>query len=150
MNKLKMFFLWAVLVIVVLLLLSDTVLAQTKPVSIRYKDKDYVVGHDIVAFRVKEKYYNSELLKKFKELNYEIVFTSEKARSVFLRTDGKSDILEHYYKFEKEEYVKNVLPYDATTTCYIPNDNSLSNQWYLIMVVYQQMELHLILVMGQV
>ena len=93
------------------LFVSFSILAQTKTVSIHYKGKDYVVGHDIVCFIVKEGYYNDELLKQFEKENYEIALTLPKFRYVFLRTDGKSDILEHYYKFDKEEYVEEVVPY---------------------------------------
>jgi subtilisin family serine protease/tetratricopeptide (TPR) repeat protein len=113
------------------LFVSFSILSQTKSVSIHYKDKDYTVGHDIVCFIVKEKYYNDELLKKFKELNYEIALTLPKFRSVFLRTDGRGDILEHYYKFDKEEYIEKVVPYEMGSTCWVPNDSDLSNQWYL-------------------
>jgi hypothetical protein len=32
------------------LFITFSIIAQTKPISIHYKDKDYTVGHDIVSF----------------------------------------------------------------------------------------------------
>jgi len=40
--------------------------------------------------------------------------------------------LEHYYKFDKEDYVESVFPYIAGSLDYTtPNDTYFSNQWYL-------------------
>ena len=125
--KIKNYFKTSIILVFLISFINISVLSQTKFVSIHYKDKEYVVGHDVVCFIVKEKYYNDELLKKFKELNYEIALTLPKFRSVFLRTDGKSNILEHYYKFEKEKYVDSIIRYKPGTAEYQPNDTEYQN-----------------------
>ena len=65
------------------LFIAFSALAQTHSVQIHWKGNDYIVGHDVVCFIVKEKYYNDELLKRFKGLNYEVALTIPGFRSVF-------------------------------------------------------------------
>jgi thermitase len=135
-NKRKNFS--CIILCFVILLSSNYSFAQhqAKFVTINYNDKEYLVVSDIVCLDIKENFYNKELFDRIEKSGYEIISTREKHHKILLRTDGKSDILEHYYKFEKEEYVENVLPYVAVTGYYTPNDPRYSPsqnpyQWYL-------------------
>jgi uncharacterized GH25 family protein len=80
---------------------------------LNYKGNFYLVSTKYVGFIVKEGYYNDELLEKLSEPPYSIAFASEKYRSIVLSVSGdimNINILDHYLKFEKEQFVENVFP----------------------------------------
>jgi hypothetical protein len=78
-----------------------------------YKGERHCVAANMVCLSIKAEFHNSELLDKLEKSGYEIVTSKPKYSLILVRTDGKQHILAHYYKFEKEEYVKEVLPYEA-------------------------------------
>jgi len=85
---------------------------------------------------IKENYYTDDLHKKLESLNYKITFAEKKFRSIIVQTDGKSDLLEHCLKLEKEGYVESVYPVEPTRECYTPGDPRYlpgqgQYQWYL-------------------
>ena len=84
-------------------------------VYIIYKGERHYVVADMVCLAIKEDYYNDELLERIEKDGYEILTSKPQYLRLLLLTDGKKHILEHYYKFEKEEYVESVLPYTAVT-----------------------------------
>jgi len=84
--------------------------------GIVYKGKSHYVCADMVCLSIKAEFYNDELqlFEKIEKSGYEILSSKPQYLLILVRTDGKQHILAHYCKFEKEEYVKEVLPYDAT------------------------------------
>ena len=95
-------------IFLVLIFTCSTMLAQVT--YIKYKDKDYRVINNQIELRIKENYYTDDIHKKLEDLNYTITFADNKYRSIIVQTDGKSDLLEHCLKLEKEEYVEAVFP----------------------------------------
>lgn len=85
-----------------------------------YKGENHFVVADMVCLSIKAEFFNDEpqLLERIEKSGYEIVSSKLKYLQVLVRTDGKQHILAHYCKFEKEEYVKEVLPYDATVATF--------------------------------
>jgi hypothetical protein len=114
----------------IILLFSSYSFAQyyVEFATIKYKGEEHYVVSNMICLDIKENFYNSKLLDKIEKSGYKIISAKEKYRKLLLQTDVKSDILEHYYKFEKEEYVEKVLPYHAII--YHVNDPAVSYQYY--------------------
>jgi subtilisin family serine protease len=96
-------------------------------VKIKYKGEEYLTPYNKIALKIKKDYYSDELLKKFDDSEYKIIFTSKKFLSIMLQTDGKVDLLKQYEKFEKEEYVDSIIRYKPGTAEYQPNDTEYQN-----------------------
>jgi len=74
----------------------------------------------MVCLSIKAEFYNDELqlLERIEKSGYEILSSKPQYLLILVRTDGKQHILAHYCRFEKEEYVKEVLPYDAIVAAF--------------------------------
>ena len=95
---------------------NDDTPYRDKFINITYKGKKYYVVADYVCLAIKANYYfNEDVFNKIEKDGYEIIYSKPHYLRLLLRTDGKQHILKHYYKFEKEEYVEEVLPYTAVT-----------------------------------
>ena len=93
-------------IFLILVFTCSTMLAQDAYIThIKYKDKDYTVINNQIGLIIKENNYTDNLHKKLETLNYKITFAEKKFRSIIVQTDGKSDLLEHCLKLEKEEYI---------------------------------------------
>jgi hypothetical protein len=78
-------------------------------------------------FIVKEGYYNDELIDKLKTPPYSTLYsfsgTSAKERTIFLNVKGDSynmNILDHYLKFEKKEFVEQIIPFEIGGILFTP------------------------------
>jgi hypothetical protein len=95
---------------------NDDAPYRGKFINITYKGKEYLVAADYVCLAFKgNHYFNNDVFDKIEKDGYEIISSKPHYLRLLLRTDGKQHILKHYYKFEKEEYVEEVLPYVAVT-----------------------------------
>jgi len=77
----------------------------------------YKVETQTVCFTVKDGYYNDELLKKLKNPPYSSIHTFSDGMDNYVSlVIGHDDdnininVLEHYLKFEKEKFVKEIIP----------------------------------------
>ena len=120
----------------ILIFVCSTVFAQkTRYITtqIKYKDKDYTVIENQIGLKIKENLYTDDLHKKLEAFNYKITFAAKEYRSIIVQTDGKSDLLEHYLKLEKEDYVEAVFPVEPVKLFYSPNDTRyLSGDQYAL------------------
>jgi len=113
-------------IFLLVLLYSSFAFTQQLPISyIKYQGKFREIVTNIVAFVVKEDYYNEELFKKLENPpyfpTYSIVVVEddylkkyyEENRIIRLYINGdvkEINVLDHYLKFEKEEFVDSVFP----------------------------------------
>ena len=106
--------------LLLMLICCPVVLSQLS--HINYKSKLYTVKTNTFSFIVKEDYYNDELLEKLSQSPYSLALTLPSSRFVFLDISGdimNINILDHYLKFEKEQFVEEVIPYRPGSV--IPN-----------------------------
>ena len=93
----------------------------------QYKGELQEVITEYVGFVVKKDYFNDELLKKLESPSYSptysVVTAREKSGNILLKINDKSEdinVLDHYLKFEKEEFVEVVYPYEPLKLAVVP------------------------------
>ena len=81
-----------------------------------YYPNIYGVYTNDVEFIIKEDHYNNELLDKLKSPPYSLIYSFNRVQNRNVRLSIKGNIeeninvLDHYLKFEKEEFVEAVIP----------------------------------------
>jgi hypothetical protein len=112
---------------ILLLLLFCCPFVFTQVTYVKVNHENIAVPTNMFSIKVKASYYNEELFNKLKNPPYSLTYsvhvsTDSQSRSIDFNINGDlSDIniLDHYSKFEKEEFVESLIIMQLTPGLYV-------------------------------